>query len=90
MHLSIRDAFATLLQPDSRVIRVLGLASQDPSMVVDAIFDEAPMRADMYDYAGRILNLSIAISLITAGLVFLSLQWLMVRPMCSCFSILSK
>lgn len=77
----IRDAFDTLLQRDGRIIRVLGPPPQDPSMVVDAIFDEAPMRADMYDYAGRILNLSIAISLITAGLVYLSLQWLMVRPM---------
>lgn len=77
----IRDAFDTLLQGDRRVIRVLGPAPQEPGMLVDAIFDEAPMRADMYDYAGRILNLSIAISLITAGLVFLSLQWLMVRPM---------
>jgi signal transduction histidine kinase len=39
------------------------------------------MRLAMYDYSWRILNLSIVISLITAALVFLSLQWLMVRPM---------
>jgi len=35
----------------------------------------------MYDYAKRILALSIVVSLITAAFVYLSLQWLMVRPM---------
>ena len=35
----------------------------------------------MIDFAGRILLLSVMISLITAGLVFLSLNALMVRPM---------
>jgi signal transduction histidine kinase len=39
------------------------------------------MREAMYGYSNRILQLSIVISLITAGLVYLSLQWLMVRPM---------
>ena len=39
------------------------------------------MRAAMLDYSRRILALSIVISLITATLVYLSLQLLMVRPM---------
>ena len=35
----------------------------------------------MWDFGVRILELSIVISLITAALVYLSLQWLLVRPM---------
>jgi signal transduction histidine kinase len=42
--------------------------------------DEKPMRDAMIDYARRILALSIVISLITAALVYLTLQWLMVAP----------
>ena len=77
----IRDAFVTLGQPRNRVLRVMGSARIDPRIVVDVTLDEAPMRAEMYDYSGRILILSIVLSLMTAALVFLSLQWLMVRPM---------
>ena len=39
------------------------------------------MREMMLDYSGRILLLSIVISLMTATLVFFSLQWMFVRPM---------
>ena len=77
----IRDAYLAMAQRGDRVIRVLGQAPQDPSILIDVIVHEAPMRAEMFDYAGRILNLSIVISLITAGLVFLALHWLLVRPM---------
>src|SRR3546814_18652229 len=35
----------------------------------------------MFDYAWRILNLSLGISIFTAALVYLSLHLLMVRPM---------
>ncbi len=75
------DAFRTLAQRENRVLRVIGVYPGDPSSVVEVIMDEAPMREAMFDYSARILNLSIVISLITAGLVFLSLQWLIVRPM---------
>ena len=39
------------------------------------------MRAALIDYSSRILVLSVIISLVTAALVYLSLQWLMVRPL---------
>jgi signal transduction histidine kinase len=45
------------------------------------LIDEKPLRIAMFDYSKRILELSIVISLITAALVYFSLQWLMVRPM---------
>jgi signal transduction histidine kinase len=77
----IGDAFATLARGDDRRIRVLGPAPFDPSTEVEIVINETPLRMAMHDYSQRILGLSILISLITAALVYLSLQWLMVRPM---------
>ena len=48
---------------------------------VEVVIDEAPMRAALIDYSERVLGLSIVISLVTAALVYLSLQWLMIWPM---------
>jgi len=77
----IADAFATLSQDENRVLRVLGPSPKDPEILVEVVLDEWPMRDEMLDYSWRILGLSILISMITAGLVFLSLQSLMVGPM---------
>jgi signal transduction histidine kinase len=77
----IGDAFMTLFQGGDRVIRAIGPSPKDPDIFVDVVLDERPLREAMIDYSERILALSIMISLITAGLVFLSLQVLMVAPM---------
>ena len=77
----IGDAFETLAQDDNRVLRVMGKSAKDPKAMVEIIMDETPMREAMYDYSARIFNLSIGISFFTAFLVYLSLQWLMIRPM---------
>jgi signal transduction histidine kinase len=77
----IRDAFSTLSQNENRILRVIGPSPKDPKVIIEVLIDEWPMRDAMLDYSGRILNLSIVISLFTACLVYLSLQWLMVRPM---------
>ncbi len=75
------DAFETLAQDGNRVLRVIGVSSRDPTVKVEVVLDETPMREAMYDFSGRIVQLSIVISLFTAFLVYVSLQWLMVRPM---------
>ncbi len=77
----IGEAVMTLAQGGNRVLRVVGPSPKFPEDVVEIVVDEAPMRAALIDYSGRILALSIVISLFTAALVYLSLQWLMVRPM---------
>jgi len=77
----LKDAFATLAHKKNRVMRVIGDPPRDPDTMVEIIIDESPMREAMIGYSARILQLSIVISLFTAGLVYLSLQWLMVRPM---------
>ena len=77
----IGDAFQALAQNENRILRLIGMAPKDAGVGVEVILDEAPMRRAMFAYSGRILQLSIVISLITAGLLYVSLQWLLVGPM---------
>ena len=77
----IGDALATIFHPANRVLRVTGSSPRMPESTVEIVIDEQPMRAALLDYSERVLELSIVISLLTASLVYLSLQWLMIRPM---------
>jgi signal transduction histidine kinase len=78
---AIRGSFAALARHDDRILRVLGPAPINPAETVEVLLEEAPLRAAMWDFGLHILELSIAISLLTAALVYLSLHWLLVRPM---------
>ena len=74
----IRNAFATLVAPAERPIRVVG-----PAMAADfveLVIDERPLRRAMIEFSRNILIVSLFISAITAGLVYLALHWLIVRP----------
>lgn len=78
----IKDAFDTMRSGGARTIRVVGRAAVDhEDTLVDIVMDERPLFTAMLDYSGRILTLSIVLAFITAGLVFLSLHLLMVRPL---------
>jgi len=77
----IVDALEAMVRTDNRVLEITGVTPKDPDGLMIVRIDEAPMRAEMVDYSIRILNLSIFISILTASLVFLSLRWLMVRPL---------
>lgn len=77
----IEDAFATMTRSGPTVMRVMGTVPGHPGVTIEIVTDESALRAGMYDYSVRILQLSVIISLVTAGLVYLSLHRLMVRPM---------
>ncbi|MGI9435261.1 MAG: sensor histidine kinase [Geminicoccaceae bacterium] len=77
----IIDAFTTLWQQGQRTIRVMGPSPQQPQLLVDISMREQALWNAMLDYSQRILNLSIVLSLLTALLVYLSLQLLMVLPL---------
>lgn len=77
----IMSAFETLVRTDNRVLRVRGMSPREPKVMVEVVVDEVPLRALMFGYGGRILVLSIGISVFTAVLVYLSLYFLMVVPM---------
>jgi len=77
----IMDAFETMLQSRNRVLRVMGPSPKEQGTMIEVVLDEEPLRMEMLDYSRRILVLSLIISFLTAVLVYLSLQWLLVRPM---------
>ncbi len=77
----IVDALAVYTHGGGRTIRVLSPSPADPGIEIDLVLDEDPMRRDMLAFGMRIFLLSVVISVATAGLVYLSLQWLLVRPM---------
>ena len=77
----IADAYATLFHRGDPIMRVIGPSPYEPGDVVEVLVDERPLRQGMIAFSWRILGLSIVISLITAALVYLSLQWLIVRPL---------
>jgi signal transduction histidine kinase len=77
----IGDAMATLSMRGNRVLRVLGTAPKDPSTTVELLIDEKPMRDEMWAFGLQVLEVSIVVSLVTAALVYLSLQWLLVAPL---------
>jgi signal transduction histidine kinase len=78
---AIMATFRVLFGSGERVMLVVDAAPGTPGAVVETIIDEAPLRDQLLAFSGRILTLSLFIALITAGLVFVSLQWLFVRPM---------
>ena len=78
---TVGDAFKVMLSSKDRLIAVI---DKPPAMTGEAIeiaVHELPLRDAMYGYALRILGLSVALSLIVAGLIFAALNRLLVRPM---------
>ena len=76
----IRDALTSLLDPQNRFIRVIGNPVQGAGELIEVTMDTKDLRAAMLDYGLRILFLSALISVVTAFLLFLSVQKLLVLP----------
>ena len=86
----LRDAMAwdvivgatdTLLSTGDRPIRVIDTARYDAGTSIEIVTRERPLRRALLSYSWRIFQLSMIISVTTAGLVFLVLNNLLVRPM---------
>ena len=76
----IGDAMAVLVQPDDRVIRVIGSPVQAGGTLIEITLQSAPLRTAMLDYGLRILALSALISGVTAVLLFIAVRRLLVMP----------
>ncbi len=76
----IRDAFVALFTHEGSIIRVIGQPVQDAGLLIEITMATQPLRAALIDYGGRILLLSAVISAITAFMLFLSVQRLIVVP----------
>ncbi|WP_162175120.1 sensor histidine kinase [Fodinicurvata fenggangensis] len=77
----IGDAFMTLLRSEDRRIELWGVSPKDNDSVVRMLLMEGPLCEEMWAFAWRILGLSLLISVITAALVYVTLLYVLVRPM---------
>ena len=78
---SIGDALGALVKTNDRMLRIMGHPSDDAGDLIEMVLPEAPLRKAMRGYALNILGLSVIISMITAALVYMALNFMLVRPM---------
>lgn len=77
----MRDGISALFAQDDAVIRLVGEPVREAGLLIEVTMNAVTLRDEMWSYAGRILWLSLAISLAVAALLFLSVQRLIVTPM---------
>jgi signal transduction histidine kinase len=78
---AITEAFRTLLfATDTDLIRAIGPAPMGGEFV-EIVIEEGPLRRAMWRYSRNVLLLSVAISAISAALVYFALHVLFVRPL---------
>jgi signal transduction histidine kinase len=78
---AITEAFRTLLfAADTDLIRAIGPAPMGGEFV-EIVIEEGPLRRAMWLYSRNVLLLSVAISAISAALVYFALHVLFVRPL---------
>jgi signal transduction histidine kinase len=78
---AIWDALAVLFSSGERTVRVLGRPGDGAGDLIEVVLPERPLRAAMFRFGLNILGLSILISVITAALVYMALNRLLVQPM---------
>ena len=74
----IVDAFDTLFAGQPRTLRVVG--GSRSGAILELIISDRPLRAAMLDYSVSIVWLAALISVITAGLIYFTINRLLVRP----------
>ncbi|WEF52094.1 HAMP domain-containing histidine kinase [[Pseudomonas] carboxydohydrogena] len=77
---AIVDSFSMMLERGDGVIRIIGPAPQGEQFI-EVVVDEAPLRRAMYRFSSNVLLLSLGFAIATAGLIYLALHFLFVRPM---------
>ncbi|MCJ8138565.1 sensor histidine kinase [Falsirhodobacter halotolerans] len=76
----IRDAVEEFFDPRAHVIRVIGFPVEQGGDLIEVAMSTGPLRAAMIDYSLRILAISAAITILTAAILFIAVQKLMVVP----------
>lgn len=77
----IWDALNVFLAPSGQYIRVVGQPGFGAGQFVEIVVEQGPLKTAMINFGLGILGLSIIISMITAALVYLALNMMLVRPM---------
>lgn len=78
---AIWDAMAVIFSSGERTVRVIGRPGNGAGDLIEVVLPEAPLRQAMFGFGLNILGLSILISVITAALVYMALNRLLVAPM---------
>ena len=81
---AIVDTFEIMLETGNQSIRVIGpvpAGAQKGAQFIEVVIDELPLRQAMYRFSSNLLLVSLGIAILTAGLVYLALHYLFVRPM---------
>ncbi len=76
----MRDALRVFFSDHDRIINVLGQTTQGAKSEVEVTLHEWPLREALIAHGQRILLTSLVLSLAVAGLLFLAVQRLIVRP----------
>lgn len=77
----VYDAFVTLFVEGDRILIIRGTPYEDAGELIEIMLDERLLKTAMLDYSRNILLLSLAISALTALLVFLAMNSRFVAPM---------
>lgn len=76
-----RDALREMARAEPRIIRVIGNPVQRGGLLIEITLDTAQLQRELWEYGARILALSLAISVFTALLLYLSVRVFVVAPM---------
>ncbi|MGB0958997.1 MAG: sensor histidine kinase [Halocynthiibacter sp.] len=76
----IWDALKCLFKPDDSIVRVIGDPVKDAGLSIEVTLDSAPLRTAMMNYGITIFALSLVISAIVAGLLFVAVRRMLVKP----------
>ena len=77
---AIVKSFETMLERGNQAIRIVGPAP-GAAQFIEVVVDEKPLRQAMYRFSRNLLLVSLGIAMLAAGLVYLALHYLFVRPM---------
>lgn len=77
---AITGSFQMMLETGDQTIRVIG-AAPGQAQFIEVVVDEKPLRQAMYRFSRNVLIVALLIAGLTAGLVYLALHYLFVRPM---------
>lgn len=77
---SARDALALLGDRQNKVIRIIGAPVNQAGQLIEVTMDTARLRTEMLDYGLRLLAISAAFSILTALLLNLAAQRLLLVP----------
>ncbi|WP_371933005.1 ATP-binding protein [Bradyrhizobium sp. CCGUVB23] len=77
---AITGSFQMMLETGNQAIRIVGPASGN-AQFIEVVTDELPLRQAMYRFSRNVVVVALFIAVLTAGLVYLALHYLFVRPM---------